>query len=335
MSKAQKFLTGPTIPGAPTQIQHSLDQAFVVAEDINMGTTRHILFFLLFGVLLSFAAQAKDSTLRCDYCGQPIVGDYIVADSHSYHTSCYENHVALRCAVCGQIINGEHYVDFWGNAVHAYHKGVEPQCEYCGRFISEYTTGGGFRYGDGRIVCKLCEKTAVEDSATVDTIRSQIIALFNTFGIAIDDGYIPISLVDKKVMARLDNDHIDPNGYTYIEKTTSLGITVEQNLDIFLLDGMPRLHVVATLAHELMHVWLYDNGPDDMDPALCEGSCNYAAYLVLQQYPGKESEYIQTTFRDEPDSIYGDGFRRVAEYVEDNGVAEWLSYLKSHRNSPW
>ena len=84
-----------------------------------------------------------------------------------------------------------------------------------------------------------------------------------------------------------------------------------------------------------MHVWLYDNGVDDMDPALCEGSCNYAAYLVLQRYPGKESEYIQTAFRDEPDPIYGDGFRGVAEYVEKHGVAGWLGYLRSHRNPPW
>ncbi len=300
-----------------------------------MRVARRPLLFLLFAVVLLSVVQARDDTIRCTYCGEPIVGDYIVADSHSYHISCYENHVALKCAVCGQTIKGEYYQDFWGNAVHAYHQGEEPQCEYCGRFISEYTTGGGFRYGDGRIVCKLCEKTAVEDSATVDTLQNRIMEILATFGITIDDGYIPVDLVDKTVMAGLDNDHIDPNGYTYIEETTSLGVTLERHLDIFLLHGMPRLHVLATLAHELMHVWLYENAPDNMDPALCEGSCNYAGYLVLQQYPGKESEYIQSTFRNEPDSVYGDGFRRVADYVEKHGVDEWLSYLKSHRTPPW
>jgi hypothetical protein len=311
-----------------------LDLTKVLAENNCMRVFRPIFLLVLFGVVFFSAVHAKDSTIRCDYCGEPIVGDYIVVDSHPYHFSCYENHVALRCAVCGQIIKGEYYVDFWGNAVHAYHKGVEPQCEYCGRYISDYTTGGGFRYDDGRIICKLCEKTAVEDSATVDTIRREIIEKFRSIGINLKDDNPPISLVDKTTMARLDDDHIDPNGYTYIEKTTSLGVTLEKHLDIFLLHGMPRLHVVATLAHELMHVWLYDNGPDDMDPALCEGSCNYAAYLVLKQYPGKMSEYIQTTFRDEPDSIYGDGFRQVAKYAEKHGVREWLSYLKSHRRLP-
>lgn len=300
-----------------------------------MRIARSVVLIFLLGALLLSPAGAKDSKLRCDYCGEPITGNYIVVDSHPYHIACYENHVALRCAVCGQIIKGEYYVDFWGDAVHAYHKGDVPQCEYCGRFISDYTTGGGFRYDDGRIVCKLCAKTAVEDSVTVDTIRNQVIAMLKTCGIDVGDQYIPISLVDKTVMARLDDSHIDPNGYTYIEKTTSLGITVQRRLDIFLLDGMPRMHVIATLAHELMHVWLYENAPDDMDPALCEGSCNYAAYLVLLKYPGKESEYIRTTFRDDPDSIYGDGFRGVADYVDEHGAAKWLSYLKSNRNPPW
>ncbi len=312
-----------------------LDLPVLDAETTSMRLTRCIVPLFLLGLVLLPTVHAADSTLRCDYCGQPIVGDYIVADSHSYHIACYENHIAIRCAVCGQIINGEHYVDFWGNAVHAYHKGVEPQCEYCGRFISEYTTGGGFRYGDGRIVCKVCTNTAVEDSATVDTLRGKIIAIFNNVGIEMEDKYYPVSLIDKTTMARLDDDHIDPNGYTYVEETTSLGVTLERHLDIFLLHGMPRLHAIATLAHELMHVWLYDNGPDDMNPALCEGSCNYAAYLVLQRYSGKESEYIQTTFKDEPDPVYGDGFRHVAEYVEKHGVAGWLDYLKSHRDSPW
>jgi len=307
----------------------------MIAENITMVAPRHIIFLFLFGAVLLAVGQAKDSTLRCDYCGEPIVGDYIVVDSHPYHPACYENHVALRCAVCGQVINGEYYVDFWGNTVHAYHKGVEPQCDYCGRFISDYTTGGGFRYGDGRIVCKLCEKTAVEDSATVDTLRGEITSIFNEIGIEIEDHYLPISLIDRSAMTRLDDGHIDPNGYTYIEKTTSLGVTLERRLDIFLLDGMPRLHTIATLAHELMHVWISDNSPDDMDAALLEGSCNYAAYLVLQRYPVKESEYIQKTFSEEPDTIYGGGFRHVTDYAEKHGIAGWLSYLKSHRDRPW
>jgi hypothetical protein len=159
--------------------------------------------------------------------------------------------------------------------------------------------------------------------------------MLKTYGIDIGDQYIPASLVDKTIMSRVDDKHIDPNGYTYIERTTSLGITVKRSMDIFLLNGMPRMHFIATLAHELMHVWLYENAPDDMDPAFCEGSCNYAAYLVLMKFPGKESEFIRTTFRDETDSIYGDGFRGVADYVDEHGTAKWLSYLKSNRNPPW
>jgi len=98
---------------------------------------------------------------------------------------------------------------------------------------------------------------------------------------------------------------------------------------------MPRAHFVTTLAHELMHVWLFRNAPIEMDDLLCEGSCNYASYLVLKQWQQDDVAYELHTLQDDPDEVYGEGYRRVAEYVSRQGVAQWLEYLRENEQGPW
>jgi hypothetical protein len=58
-----------------------------------------------------------------------------------------------------------------------------------------------------------------------------------------------------------------------------------RDIKVYILHGMPRIDAIATLAHELTHVWQSVHGRLENDPAFAEGSCNYASYLVLGQYP--------------------------------------------------
>jgi hypothetical protein len=91
---------------------------------------------------------------------------------------------------------------------------------------------------------------------------------------------------------------------------------------------MPRVEMIGTLAHELTHVWQFLHGRLRSDRALSEGSCNFASYWVLRQMaPGEESDFIiESMLRDE-DKIYGEGFRRVKRYVEQNGISGWLALM--------
>jgi hypothetical protein len=91
---------------------------------------------------------------------------------------------------------------------------------------------------------------------------------------------------------------------------------------------------VSTLAHELTHVWQFMAGRLKNDRALSEGSCNYAAYLVLQHYGGKQTEYAISNIIDDKDEIYGDGFRRVKRFAEENGIAAWLELLRKKNHFP-
>jgi hypothetical protein len=125
-------------------------------------------------------------------------------------------------------------------------------------------------------------------------------------------------------------------GYSELKGKTSLfGLLKEQKIKVYALSGMPRSFLLGVLAHELMHVWLFAHAPLDMDQALCEGSCEYAAYLVLKKRRDPHSRYFLEKQITNKDAVYGDGIRAVTKYVDKVGIYAWLDYLQGHSKPPW
>lgn len=272
---------------------------------------------------------------RCAYCGGILGEGYILADGKTYHKDCYYNNVAIRCSVCGELITGNYITDFWGNIYHPDHQNEYPKCDYCGRLIAANLTGEGQVYPDGRHICGICLKTAVNDIGRATAIFSKVKLHLASVGIWVEDSDVSLHLVDRHEMADISKiDHEGNQAFIkYYEVTDENGHKL-RTYDIYILEGIPEISFIAAAAHELMHVWQYINAPADNDPALCEGSCNYASYLVLEHYPDKMAEYQKETIRQDQDKIYGDGFRRVSRLVEDHGAAFWLRHLKNHKEFP-
>lgn len=272
----------------------------------------------------------------CAYCRRPITGGYTMFDGLAYHTNCYERNVALRCAHCGDIINGEYLVDHWGNAYHPRHQRDATQCKYCGRFISDHLTWGGETYRDGRHICGLCVETAVSYDSEAAEVMDEVAAFLAEIGIVVDQSQIELHLIDLvQMQSKFGKQSHNLRGYVdYREKSTFFGAVTQSKTDVYLLTGMPRLHAVATLAHELTHVWQYKHGQMENDPTFSEGSCNYAAFLVLLNYPGEETEYVVESLLADEDPVYGDGFRRVMSYAESVGTQNWLARLRENDKLP-
>ena len=272
---------------------------------------------------------------RCQKCGEPIQGRYYEFDNKIYHKKCYEKFIAPRCSLCREIIDGEYLADFWGNKYHKYHQGQDPICSYCGRYISESVSRGGYRYDDGRYICGICKKSAVDDNREAEKLMTFISQKMKNFGIEIEPNKIELELVDKNRLDRLSSIRTKGNaGLTTFEGTTIDGNVVSRKFNIYILHGMPEKNFRATMAHELMHVWLYGQAPMEMDPALTEGSCNYASYLLLQNDRDKQVAYILDSMEQDPDIFYGDGYRRVKKMVRRIGVEAWLEFLKKNKNFP-
>lgn len=271
---------------------------------------------------------------KCAYCGDPVEGEYIIYNGKEYHKFCYEFKVALRCALCGEVIQGEYLVDYWGNHYHKDHETDHHQCEYCGRFISEAITGGGTQYADGRHICNICAKSTVTKNRHALRLLEEVRDKLAIEGIYVTDKII-LNLVGRNKLKKLtDNRMADPAGFTKYEWKSLLSATISSQAYIYILDGLPEIEFIATAAHEIMHVWQYADGKKNNLPALCEGSCNYATYLVLQHYPADETAYKLENMEDDPHEYYGEGYRRVKKMVADKGIDFWLEHLKKEKGFP-
>ncbi len=274
---------------------------------------------------------------RCGHCSKPVSEERITLDSVDYHSQCYNDNIATRCFVCTEVISGMYYTDGFGNPVCSEHRESVSKCNSCGRFLgSSSGPSTGQRFPDGRLSCLTCLNSAVMDLEQARPIVDSIIALFGDFDIHIK-GKIKLKLVSQGVLSESADGFLEDRlGVTLYQKETLFyGVFSRKNFRVHILYGLPRMHFKAIVAHELMHVWLYKNGPDDHEQRLCEGSCEYASYLALMSYGTKEARALVDHMLTNPDPIYGEGFRRVMNFVNRSGIANWLEYMKENSSPPW
>ncbi|UCH83581.1 MAG: hypothetical protein JSW50_14185 [Candidatus Latescibacterota bacterium] len=266
----------------------------------------------------------------CEHCSGPIKSAYTTYKKKRYHNDCFEDHVALRCAVCGGIIQGEYLIDYWGNGYHTSHKGIVLQCDFCQRFIVGSLVDGMVRFPDGQRYCSDCAPATVNSVRQARQLMAKVAGYLDDFGIEVDRAKIRLRLVDRNELKRIASAHTETTkGFTDYHVTKNLfGRVKSQTIDVYILNGLHRTQMISTLAHELTHVWQFERGRFEQDPVLSEGSCNFAAYLVLRRIGGVEAEFLIEGMLRDSDPIYGEGFRRVKAYAEKEGLASWLKLLK-------
>jgi hypothetical protein len=272
----------------------------------------------------------------CKYCNGPIKGEYTTYHGDSYHTDCFEKNVAKRCTLCDGVIQGEYLFDFWGNAYHLSHQKETQACAYCGRFIAPHITGGGVRYSDGRYICNVCRESAVTGENEALLVLAEVARYLGGFGMSVELGEVDLHVVGLNAMQeKSGKGSYRLTGFTDFEETKTLfGIATNRRIDVYLLYGMPRIDVVSTLAHELAHVWQFRAGRLNNDKSFSEGSCNYASYLVLQNYQTRAAEYVMANLVNDESVVYGEGFRRVKRFAEAEGADVWLERLRKKHDLP-
>lgn len=275
--------------------------------------------------------------LKCDYCGRPIESDYLTSDGKYYHKECYNNNVATRCALCHAIIDGKYYQDHWGNSYCAVHKGKEPECTYCGRFIGDETSNGGSKYEDGRWCCGICMATAintVDDMAKlVAEVRAQL--LLKGIDIPLDEARNHLVGRDElQQVAERSEPNLQGTAHYKEAKIFFNLLPIVKEADIYILYGMPRWNALSVVAHELMHLWQFQYAKRKAEPTLTEGTCVYASWLLLHDMRTDESEYLMETIDANKDPVYGEGFRRVRAFAESQPIESFLEYLKKNKKLP-
>lgn len=282
--------------------------------------------------------QNRNNPLDLFVCGEwdcrlPIGTDFFLyRDGSPYHVDCYTaHHGSLSCDICGGIITGQYLIDEWGNAFCTHHDADLPRCASCGRRICQPLTNGGVVYSDGRKVCDLCRKTAVDDQTQVSRSMRRVRDILGRNGLLIDEKLFPIRLVD---VATIDQIQKSGNANTLgLFQSRSIG-GKRQVEAVNLLWGMPAYALEGILAHELGHAWMFLNHVDDLEEQIEEGLCNLLKYTVNRDHVTRETLYeIRSLFKN-PDPIYGEGFRRVERLLSDFSVGALMRYVAKHRALP-
>jgi LIM domain/Protein DA1 len=258
----------------------------------------------------------------CDICRQQIQGDYFKDKEGQYHESCYLNRKAPRCCVCEAPIKSKYILDKWGNKAHRRHNGRKiNSCDYCSRIISNSSSNGGFKYGDGRHVCGICKLTSVEDNRRIHYSMMRVLKILSAAPAYFSGipGGVPIKLVDRPTLTRLSGLRPDQGqGFTLSDITTRDGKRIKIKFQIFILNGMPQLQFESVLAHELLHVWLIQK-EIKLPHIETEGFCNLGAELVYSSENSNFAQHLLQQLEQNPDRVYGGGYRKMKKRLKRIG----------------
>ncbi len=310
-----------------------------------------MLFLFVFSTVIG-------QTAKCTYCGEKIVGEYVVVDGNAYHQNhfkcancnksikgdyatkngkyydekCFTNLFALKCSICNEPIDGEYLIDDRGLKFHKYHEAELRRCDNCNRLISVKTTRGGVKYSDGRNICNICKSKRLNSTSEYQRSLNQVISRLNNYGLRFNKSTIKLKTVDLDELQKISQNRHSKNirGYTHTSIET-LGSKKTFNHTIYILNGIPPKYVESTIAHELMHIWISENIEHKLSSQLEEGSCNYISYTYLKSDYSDDAKDIIKQLQNNPDRIYGEGYRKVYERFRGRDFNLFLNYLRKKK----
>lgn len=269
---------------------------------------------------------------RCAGCGEPVGGArFAVKEGRPWHVPCLNAREVPPCAVCrGPVRTVSRVTDDWGWTYCHGHHGRLPPCSGCGRLIAEGSTGGGKRYGDGRMVCALCRVTAIDRDEEALSLLAEVRGEMDALGLATGREPIPLRLASRTGLAqRVLRRHggREAAGVTRTRVTTKGGREVERRLEgVFALFGLSRIHLGSVLAHEMGHVWAFHHKVSGrLSLKEEEGLCVLGEWLWLKEKGGAEAKVRMARIQKEEDPIYGKGFRAALKGLDRLGYRELLT----------
>lgn len=239
----------------------------------------------------------------------------------------------MECHICHKPLVGRYYIDSWEHKICESHLNTDVVfCSSCTGFTKKDIT-----LADGRILCSICMGIALKPGDPVDPVMKAVVnALFK---VGFDDlrmGEInAVEIVSAGKMAELRKSPVNLHnkGLALSNVSTSFGMlggrTQKMQHTIYILSHLTKIEFAGTLAHEMLHVWQTQNGIF-LSPKLTEGLCNMGSYLMYNTLASSLTKIYLKNLSENPDPIYGDGFREIYRYFEELG---WRGLIKSIREN--
>ena len=93
-----------------------------------------------------------------------------------------------------------------------------------------------------------------------------------------------------------------------------------------MLTHQSRIEFAGTLAHEMLHAWQVQNDIY-MDSMRTEGFCNLGSWLMLQTINHPLARHLEEQLFENPDPIYGNGFRMMYKAFQKHGIIDLCKYI--------
>lgn len=166
-------------------------------------------------------------------------------------------------------------------------------------------------------------KPNIKSTQDISQIYSYVIDVFKSYSVDYMP-HIPVHVIPRsQMLAESGNPAVVGLAYT---TTYADG---DQVFEIHIIEGLSKLDFAEVLGHEIMHTWLNQNRIVIKNEANLEGLCNYASYLVLSSIDTAYSMSLIERMMQNPDPIYGDGFRNVKREIDQIGLNNYLFRLIS------
>jgi hypothetical protein len=194
--------------------------------------------------------------------------------------------------------------------------------------MCERITQGGYTIDKKRNICSLCYPKVIVKQNQINELAKDVKRVLSGIGIINIPSNIPISLVnsmdelDQISTIRLGN----IRGYTHYNVNTLAGRKIKEEFHIYVLSNLHELAFKAVLAHEYLHVYLFQNDYD-LKSDLREGFCNLGSQLMLMKDNSVLSKYLLDSMYKSDDPDYGKGFIKMNSLLEKKGWDALLKYL--------
>lgn len=255
---------------------------------------------------------------RCSQCNLPISQDASTTGSMLCPT-CAES--LPHCLACGKQITGKQYLrrhseqgPYCANCIR-----VRPKCDICGM----PQTNRRWQLADGRVVCEVCNHTAVYTQQQADQLYKMLrLHVQQILGLATSQS-VALYLIDRNEMAARLRQVTLPRPELATNINQVLGLFArfpEVGPSIFMQTGLPRLIFLQIAGHEYAHAWQHERCPDLDDLLKVEGFAEWVAYRVLGAY---RADAEQAIMRDRTD-LYGQGLAWALALDAQGGPAAVL-----------
>jgi len=215
-----------------------------------------------------------------------------------------------RCRLCRREVGPRWLETPLGETVCTAHLD-DPQCRSCAAPAAD--TAGG--------LCPRCSRTTVGTQDDVRRLLPRVRSGLHELGLRLN-APVRVRLVGDGEMVALSGARADlPLGCT-----VSIDTTV---VDLVVLAGLPAPEFGAIVAHECMHAWTAQRGFGEIAAPLSEGLSQLASDGWLERQRDPRARLLREAIADDPDPVYGDGFRLVRTAVRRHGLLPVLRAVRA------